>query len=153
MPDFPGYFLGGFLPPFLVPQAIACSFGLGLNVKKNIITYTKFTPSNAAKSILYVMEEKLVEAVVGLILALTIYLKNRSEVNGVKADRERTKIERDTRIALLEQKVAEHDRMMAEGNDRFDRIERELKETNGLLRELVGMFKVSRMHSHTEDAC
>lgn len=97
------------------------------------------------------MEEKLVEAVVGLILAITIYLKNRSEVNGVKADRERTKVERDTRIALLEQKVAEHDKMLAEGNDRFDRIERELKETNGLLRELVGMFKASRRHS--EDAC
>lgn len=41
--------------------------------------------------------------------------------------------------------------MLAEGNDRFDRIERELKETNGLLRELVGMFKASRLHS--EDAC
>jgi hypothetical protein len=26
-------------------------------------------------------------------------------------------------------------------------------ETNGLLRELVGMFKASRLHSHTEDAC
>jgi uncharacterized coiled-coil protein SlyX len=99
------------------------------------------------------MEEKIVEAVVGLILALTIYLKNRSEVNGVKADRERTKVERDTRIALLEQKVSEHDKMLSEGNDRFDRIERELKETNGLLRELVGMFKASRLHSHTEDAC
>ena len=114
---------------------------------------SNFTRHPAAKSIFEDMEEKLVEAVVGLILALTIYLKNRSEVNGVKADRERTKVERDTRIALLEQKVAEHDRMMDEGNDRFDRIERELKETNGLLRELVGMFKASRMHSHTEDAC
>ena len=60
-------------------------------------------------------------------------------------------VERDTRIALLEQKVAEHDKMLAEGNDRFDRIERELKETNGLLRELVGMFKASRRNS--EDAC
>lgn len=29
------------------------------------------------------------------------------------------------------------------GNNRFDRIEKELKETNGLLRELLGMFKMT----------
>lgn len=47
------------------------------------------------------MEEKIVEAVIGLMLALTIYLKNRSEVNGVKADRERTKTTRDADSANL----------------------------------------------------
>ena len=38
------------------------------------------------------------------------------------------------------------------GNERFDRIERELKETNGLLRELVGMFKATtRAMGHTPE--
>lgn len=37
-----------------------------------------------------------------------------------------------------------------EGNDRFARFEKELKETNGMLRELIGMFKMttkSAMHT------
>lgn len=98
------------------------------------------------------MEEKLVTALVAFLLAGAAWLKSHSEVEGVKKDREATRIERDTKIALLEQKVSEHDRMMDEGNERFDRIERELKETNGLLRELVGMFKMStRARSHTPE--
>lgn len=98
------------------------------------------------------MEEKLITALVAFLLAGAAWLKSHSEVEGVKKDRESTKMERDTKIALLEQKVSEHDRMMGEGNDRFERIERELKETNGLLRELVGMFKMStRAMSHTPE--
>ena len=82
-------------------------------------------------------------------------LKAHSESTDIVRSREATKHERDTRIALLEQKVEEHEKMMANGNDRFDRIERELKETNGLLRELLGMFKMTtRAKGHTpEDAC
>ena len=98
------------------------------------------------------MQEQLITAIVAVLLALAAWLKAHSEVEGVKKDRESTKMEHDTKIALLEQKVAEHDRMMDEGNGRFDRIERELKETNGLLRELVGMFKMStRARSHTPE--
>jgi uncharacterized coiled-coil protein SlyX len=98
------------------------------------------------------MDNELIAAIVAVLLAAAGWLKSHSEVEGVKKDRETTKMERDTKIALLEQKVAEHDKMMENGNERFDRIERELKETNGLLRELVGMFKMStRARSHTPE--
>ena len=98
------------------------------------------------------MEEKLITALVAFLLAGAAWFKSHSEVEGVKKDREATKMERDTKIALLEQKVAEHDKMMENGNERFDRIERELKETNGLLRELVGMFKATtRAMGHTPE--
>jgi hypothetical protein len=89
------------------------------------------------------MTEELIKAIVEVLVALAIFLKGRSDVASIRDDREKTKIERDTEIALLKQKVAEHDKMMESGNDRFDRIERELKETNGLLRELLGMFKMT----------
>ena len=98
------------------------------------------------------MQEQLITAIVAVLLALAAWLKSHSEVENVKKDRETTKMERDTRIALLEQKVAEHDKMMENGNERFDRIERELKETNGLLREMLGMFKMTtRAASHTPE--
>ena len=64
--------------------------------------------------------------------------------------REVTKIERDTKIAILEEKCSEMQKRLDEGNDRFDRFEKELKETNGMLRELIGMFKMttkSAMHT------
>lgn len=101
------------------------------------------------------MQEELIRAIIEVLVALAIFLKGRSDVASVRKEREVTKQERDTRIALLEQKVTEHDKMMENGNERFDRIERELKETNGLLRELLGMFKMTtRAKGHTpEDAC
>lgn len=46
-------------------------------------------------------------------------------------------------IFWLYNKVKDLEKRMQDGNSRFDRIERELKETNGLLRELLGMFRVS----------
>ena len=101
------------------------------------------------------MQEELIRAIIEVLVALAIFLKGRSDVASVRKEREVTTQERDTRIALLEQKVTEHDKMMENGNERFDRIERELKETNGLLRELLGMFKMTtRAKGHTpEDAC
>ena len=101
------------------------------------------------------MTPELIASIVAVLGALTAYLKAHSESTDIVRSREATKHERDTRIALLEQKVEEHEKMMANGNDRFDRIERELKETNGLLRELLGMFKMTtRAKGHTpEDAC
>ena len=98
------------------------------------------------------MQEELIRAIIEVLVALAIFLKGRSDVASVRKEREVTKQERDTRIALLEQKVTEHDKMMENGNDRFDRIERELKETNGLLRELLGMFKMTtRSAGHTPE--
>ena len=82
------------------------------------------------------MDNELIAAIVAVLLAAAGWLK----------------MERDTKIALLEQKVAEHDKMMENGNERFDRIERELKETNGLLREMLGMFKMTtKAASHTPE--
>ena len=76
------------------------------------------------------MEEKLIEAVIGLIVALTIYIKARSEVNEVKADREKTKAERDTKIALLEQECKFLRGRLDEGQERFDKIDVEIKDMN-----------------------
>ena len=87
--------------------------------------------------------ELIITTLINLAMALTAYLKAHSENGAIVKAREATKQDRDTAIALLKQKVEEHDKMMENGNDRFDRIERELKETNGLLRELLGMFKMS----------
>ena len=89
------------------------------------------------------MDEQLLAAIIAVLVAAAGWLKSHTEVNAVKRDRESTKVERDTRIAILESKVTEMDKRLEEGNDRFERFERELKETNGMLRELIGMFKVS----------
>lgn len=89
------------------------------------------------------MDDQLLAAVIAVLVAAAGWLKSHTEVNAVKRDRENTKVERDTRIAILESKVAEMDKRLEEGNDRFERFERELKETNGMLRELIGMFKMS----------
>lgn len=89
------------------------------------------------------MNEQLVAAIIAVLVAAAGWLKSHTEVNEVKRDRESTKVERDTKIALLESKVKDLEKRMQDGNSRFDRIERELKETNGLLRELLGMFRMS----------
>lgn len=89
------------------------------------------------------MNDQLLAAIIAVLVAAAGWLKSHTEVNAVKRDRESTKVERDTRIAILESKVSEMDRRLEEGNDRFERFERELKETNGMLRELIGMFKMS----------
>jgi len=96
------------------------------------------------------MDPKLLAAIIAVLMglasvlgAVATYIKSRSELVKIKADREKTKNERDTEIALLKQKVAIHDEMMKNGIERFERVEKELKENNGLLRELLGMFKMS----------
>lgn len=74
--------------------------------------------------------------------------KDRAEA--IAKAREVTKIERDTEIAILKEKCSEMLKWREEGNDRFARFEKELKETNGMLRELIGMFKMttkSAMHT------
>ena len=76
------------------------------------------------------MDEKLIAAIVAVLLALAGWLKNHSEVNGVKADRERTKMERDSRIARLEEKNKYLEARLSEGNDRFEKMENKLDETN-----------------------
>ena len=51
------------------------------------------------------MEEKLITALVAFLLAGAAWLKSHSEVAEVKADREQTKKNRDTEIALLKSEL------------------------------------------------
>lgn len=98
------------------------------------------------------MTPELIASIVAVLGALTAYLKAHSESADIVRSREATKQERDTRIALLETKVVELEHRLDAGSDRFDRIEKELKETNGLLRELLGMFKMTtRAAGHTPE--
>ena len=80
----------------------------------------------------------LVNAVVAVLVAAAGWLKSHTEVNAVKRDRESTKVERDTKIALLESKVSDLEKRLEDGSSRFDRIEDELKSTNKTLSEIVG---------------
>ena len=49
-------------------------------------------------------------------------------------------------------RIKDLEKRMKEGDERFERVEKELKENNGLLRELVGMFKMSmRAKGHTPE--
>lgn len=86
--------------------------------------------------------EQLIPVIIAFFVAATGWLKSHTEVKAVQRDRETTKVERDTRIALLEAKTVQMEKRLDEGNDRFERFERELKETNNLLRDLLGQFKV-----------
>lgn len=84
------------------------------------------------------MDQQLITAVVAVLVAAAGWLKSHTEVNAVKRDRESTKVERDTKIALLESKVCDLERRLEDGSSRFDRIEDELKSTNKTLSEIVG---------------
>ena len=97
------------------------------------------------------MEPDLIAAIVGILGAGAAYIKAHAENTEIVKSRESTKVERDSRIALLEAKVSEMDKRLEEGNDRFERFEKELKETNGMLRELIGMFKGSHSAVRTFD--
>ena len=80
----------------------------------------------------------LVNAVVAVLVAAAGWFKSHTEVNAVKHDRESTKVERDTKIALLESKVSDLEKRLEDGSSRFYRIEDELKSTNKTLSEIVG---------------
>lgn len=84
------------------------------------------------------MDAVLVNAIVAVLVAAASWLKSHTEVNAVKRDRESTKVERDTKIALLESKVSDLEKRLEDGSSRFDRIEDELKSTNKTLSEIVG---------------
>lgn len=48
---------------------------------------------------------ELIAATIAVLTALAGWLKSHSEVASVKADRERTRVERDTKIAILENEL------------------------------------------------
>ena len=71
--------------------------------------------------------------------------KAEDQARSIVADRAQTKQERDREIENLktEVKVLQHENKevrerLSEGNSHFVRLESEVKETNGLLREIIG---------------
>lgn len=95
------------------------------------------------------MDEQLIAAIVAVLLAAAGWLKSHSEVQSVKRDRESTKVERDTKMAVMEQKNQELEKRLDNAEMRTGKIEDKLDKTNMLLSQLVGMFKATlRAKSH-----
>lgn len=69
-------------------------------------------------------------AIAGLITAVASRIKSSGEVQAVKHDREQTKNERDSRIALLEQECKFLRERLDNGQNRFDKIDVEVKSMN-----------------------
>jgi peptidoglycan hydrolase CwlO-like protein len=74
--------------------------------------------------------------------------KAEAKAKEIEEARAATKISRDNevqelrvQIAVLQEKGTRTDARLKEGNEHFVRVENEIKETNGLLRELLGAFK------------
>lgn len=89
------------------------------------------------------MDEQLIAAIVAVLLAAAGWLKSHSEVQSVKRDRESTKVERDTKMAVMEQKSQELEKRLDNAETRTGKIEDKLDKTNMLLSQLVGMFKAT----------
>lgn len=76
------------------------------------------------------MDNELIAAIIAVLLAAAGWLKSHSEVADVKKDREATKAERDTKIALLEKECEMLERRLDDGNSRFDNLDAEMKSMN-----------------------
>ncbi|MCQ2096768.1 MAG: hypothetical protein MJY87_02355 [Fibrobacter sp.] len=87
------------------------------------------------------MTPELVAVIVSLIGSIATFLKSNVDKNRIHEQREVSRKGYDERFALLDEKIKNCEKRLDEGNDRFERFEKELRETNGLLRELIGMFK------------
>lgn len=85
------------------------------------------------------MEEKLITALVAFLLAGAAWLKSHSEVAEVKADREQTKKNRDTEIALLKSEL-ETQRKQAEDFRAY--IEKRLTEGDVVMKGLTEQLSV-----------
>lgn len=98
------------------------------------------------------MDNELIAAIVAVLLAAAGWLKSHSEVADVKKDREATKAERDTKIALLEQKCEMLERRLDDGNSRFDRMDAELKAINNSLTTIITKVDMMlRKSGHTPE--
>ena len=102
---------------------------------------------------------KILGAVAGVITGITalvkalkssdILKKANSEIEAINRAREETAIARDaqaqelkTEMEFLKNVVANHGKQLADGTHEFESIRSELKEQNGLLREILGAIKI-----------
>ena len=102
---------------------------------------------------------KILGAVAGVITGITalvkalkssdILKKANSEIEAINRAREETAIARDaqaqelkTEMEVLKNVVANHGKQLADGTHEFESIRSELKEQNGLLREILGALKI-----------
>lgn len=102
---------------------------------------------------------KILGALAGVITGITalvkalkssdILKKANSEIEAINRAREETAIERDaqtqelkTEMEVLKNVVANHGKQLADGTHEFESIRAELKEQNGLLREILGALKI-----------
>lgn len=113
------------------------------------------------------MEKEVVAAVIAVLMgfaallgAIAAYIRSKAGDKEIKEERATTKIERDkeiqdlqVRLAVSEAKnvdlekkhetfVAETNKRLQEGDDKFDRVDSEFKEMNKLLGIIVGKLDV-----------
>lgn len=75
--------------------------------------------------------------------------KANAEIDAINKARENTALARDaqaqemrTEIEVLKKTVSNHEKQLADGTHEFESIRSELKEQNGLLREILGALKI-----------
>lgn len=102
---------------------------------------------------------KILGAVAGVITGLTALVKALKsdsnvkkasfEIEAINRAREETAIVRDaqtqelkTEMEVLKNIVENHEKQLADGTHEFESIRSELKEQNGLLREILGALKI-----------
>ena len=102
---------------------------------------------------------KILGALAGVITGITALVKafgSLKEARAAKAEaeaivqaRKKTAEQRDnqveqlnTKIEVLKNEVKNHNRRLNEGTEKFATLEGEIKETNGLLREILGALKI-----------
>ncbi len=75
--------------------------------------------------------------------------KANAEIDAINKARENTALARDaqaqemkTEIEVLKKVVTDHEKQLADGTHEFESIRSELKEQNGLLREILGAIKI-----------
>lgn len=102
---------------------------------------------------------KILGAIAAVITGITALVKafgSLKEARAAKAEaeaivqaRKKTAEQRDnqveqlnTKIEVLKNEVKNHNRRLNEGTEKFATLEGEIKETNGLLREILGALKI-----------
>lgn len=88
------------------------------------------------------MDGQLIASIAGFLVAAAGWLKSHTEVNAVKRDREITKSERDTEIAVLKAKVCGLEKRLGDGDTRFARLETQMGRMNGTLNNILGKVEL-----------